>query len=487
MDGHEALGDLAQEFEEQRRKDFKWDVIEWALVVVALLFLTWWCAGCATAPAKPVPPPGPPPVSVPTRPFDISLRGPSGPIAGQVITVNTHVSPADNHVETTNGDGYTIWTLQDPTGDASVYVTVDGYQPYDSGTVHLVDYAAREHNFIDLEPAQPPLPPPASRQEILDSHESFQGAVLHTAQFGDLNWWPTAWVSLSADDRIDSYPQIASWGDTDITVSATWDYGEGGQPYGSGQLVPPKNYFAGADYASADVVGFRASIKDVLLHQAANGKPFVPVVFMSGDNGFSYYMWAMPLIVKALQPQPTDPVDLTTYVKLRMCYDSCVPGWQPPSQIDDAILATRAACPGCVIALEFSSGYPCWGGGDGCGDVNFNSPAGQALDEVDWEGNSWPPTNWDQYWQVLARLLGPTSKGGTYVRPSNQPADDDPSPPWYMKKGTPRGPWGVHCLEPYTYQFVRGQVPLDQVPVVWRTLRAMGCGAIDTPYPAGAR
>lgn len=374
---------------------------------------------------------------------------------------------------------------------SNVHIRADGYQPYDCVT-HIPDGS---YDFFvgwrpttngygqgwfvgangstclpDLVPVVPPFPQPQSRAAILASHESFQGAFLTTTQFGVLPWWPTAWVSLNAADRAASYAQIVSWGDTDITVSASWSYGESGQPYGDGQLVPNTNYFAGADYAHADVAGFRAAVKDVIQHG------FVPRIFMEGDNGFTYYMWVMPLIVQALQPQPTDSLDLTPYVKLQMCYDSCVPGWQPPSQIDEAILATRAACPGCVIALELSTGYPCWGGGDGCGFVNYQSPAGQALDEIDWEGNTWPTNNWDQYWQVLARLLGPA-----YVRPANQPANDDPNPPFYLAGGTPRGPWQVQCLEPYTYQWVRQRVAIDQVAVVYQTLVSMGCTVVDSP------
>ncbi len=424
--------------------------------------------GCASAPATPIVVVPIPPAPPHTITFDLVPEVNHFALQGADVNV-------DGIHQTCCPNGVTTWTKPADQPTVDVTITADGYYHYELLDFHTVTGPYR----IPLVPLVPPLPPPASRQAILDAHESFQGAVLHTAQFGDLNWWPTAWVSLNAADRAASYPQIASWGDTDITVSATWDYGEAGQPYGSGQRVPPTNYFAGADYASADVAGFRASVKDVIQHTAANGQPFVPRIFMSGDNGFTYYMWAMPLIVRALQPQPSDAIDLTAYVKLQLCYDSCVPGWQPPSQIDEAILATRAACPTCVLALELSTGYPCWGGGDGCGDVNFNSPAGQALDEIDWEGNAWPPTNWDQYWQVLARLLGPA-----YVRPALQPASDDPPPvDWYLRRGTPRGPWGVQCLEPFTYQWVRDQVPADQVLVAFTTLRAMGCAIVDMPYP----
>lgn len=455
-----------------------------ALSLFAAAILSTSCAlsgGTLSLPQKPTPTPA-------TFDFDlVPCRAPAANndcagAAGATITI-TPVGLSDPPrilLADVNGYAYfagipVTWT------SVTLTITAPGYVPLSlpAAPVNLQTVNDQGlHNFVLLTTV---FPAPPTRAEILASHESFQGAVLHTSQFGDLPWWPPAWVSLNAADREASYAQIASWGDTDITVSATWDYGEAGQPYGSGQLVPPKNYFAGADYASADVAGFRASVKDVIQHTAANGKPFVPRIFMSGDNGFNYYMWAMPLIIRALQPQPDDPIDLTPYVKLQMCYDSCVPGYagaaDDKSLINQAILGTRAACTGCVVALEFATGYS----STGDGDAWWQSDAAKALDEADWEGNAWPTNNWEQYWEILDRWLGPA-----YVRPSAQLSD--PAAPFpvtdarfYLRFGTPRGPYGVQCLEPFTYQWVRGQVPFAQVAAAFQALHALGCPVIDSP------
>lgn len=391
------------------------------------------------------------------------VTGPGGaPIVGALCQI-------EGQAAETNGDGYHLF-LGVPAGARNMVATKVGYV---SGATAFTN----DHDQNVAVTLTPIFPDPPTRDEILDAHESFQGAILHTSQFGDLHWWPTAWVSLNAADRAASYAQIASWGDTDITVSWKWEYGESGQPFGSGQLVPP------ADFTN-DPATFRALVKDVIQHTAANGKPFVPRIFMSGDDGFDAYMARMPAIIAALRPQPTDPIDLARYVKLQPCYDSCIPGYAGPqddkTKIDTAILATRAACPDCVIALEFSSGYSSTGDGDDW----WGTPAAAAIDEVDHEGNSWPVSNWDQYWQVLARWLGPA-----YVRPAAQPASDDPSAPFpatdarfYLRRGTPRGPYRVHCFEPFTYDWVRGRPSLDQVPVAFATLKALGCPVIDMPY-----
>ena len=306
---------------------------------------------------------------------------------------------------------------------------------------------------------KPSFPNPPTRAQILGAHESFQGAVLHTSQFGDLNWWPTAWDSLNAQDQQASFAQISSWGDTEITLSSIWDYGEAGQPYGSGQLVPPANFMS-------HLQDYRQLAKNII--QAG----FIPEYYLQGDNGFDQYMANMPLVVAALLPQPGDPLDLTQYGGFLICYDSCIPGYQPPTQVDQAILALRALVPNGVIKIEQASGYASWCG-DGCGASDFQSPAGMALDEWDIEFPLWPTTG-DQVWQILGRDLGPA-----YIRDPLQPAGDDPNPPFYMSQPTPRGPRQVRCKEYGTYTWVRGQITAQAVTTARAYYSSLGCPVVD--------
>lgn len=455
-------------------------VKKFAWLTIALL-----TAGCGL---RPIPPAPPQPPTSPSRTVAIVVADTTGhAVAGATVTLDDTVPPGPHVGLTNTPDGYLAFaTVNRTLGPAAVHVRAAGCADYDV-PVTLSTGAAADNQTIQIGtvrsalgnapdialPAMvctPPLPPAPTREYIIGAHESFQGAVLHTSQFGDLNWWPTAWVSLNPFDTTASYPQISAWGDTDITVSVSWSYGEAGQPYGDGQLVPNQDY-------TNNWPAFRARVLDVIHHTAANGHPFVPRIFLEGDNGYAYYMWVMPLALKALQPQSDDPVDLTPYVKLQMCYDSCVPGWQPKTQVGDAILATRAACPACIIALEFSSGYS----STGDGDEFWNSDAGRALDEVDWEGNYWPPTDWEQYWEILDRWLGPA-----YIKPAAQQSDPDAPfcatcAKFYLRNGTPRGPYGVQCLEPFTYQWVRGQITMAQSNAAFQTLTSLGCPVIDMP------
>lgn len=414
--------------------------------------------------------------------------GPITPVPTAVLVPDTF--PPLGFTQPTPGRFSVIVPGQDANTGSTVTVSAPGYLPSNL-RLHVIEAGnCVEHVLpasgsweicpsIVLQPAVPPLPGPLTRDQRLKVHESFQGSVLHTTQFGDLPWWPTAWVSLNEADREAAYSQIAGFGDTDITVSVRWDYGEDGQPYGSGQKVPP------ADFTQR-LGDFRALVEDVLRHHAANGRPFVPVVYLNCDTGFQPCMDLMSPLVAALSPMPGHPEDLANdYVKFRLCYDSCIPGYQPPGLVDQIILGLRLAAPRSVIAIEFASGFSFWGPKEGT--EQFGTQAGQALDEVDWEGNDWPSSNLNQYWGIADHWLGPC-----FARPAGMPASFDPEAPYsaqdarfYLRMGTPRGPFWVDFEEAFTYQWVRNRVDPAQVPVVLAFIRSMmtspDCASIDLP------
>ena len=56
----------------------------------------------------------------------------------------------------------------------------------------------------------------------------------------------------------------------------------------------------------------------------------------------------------------------------------------------------------------------------------------------------------DTVWQILARMIGPA-----YVRPPEQPAGDDPDPPFYLSQPSPRGPFYYRVFEFFIYGWVR--------------------------------
>ncbi len=442
-------------------------------------------SGCAHP--GPVPTPIPPVCASPScthAQFNVSVSP-----AGSVVTIVPDLFPAVGGVEVSPGR-YTIIIPGEYQGTGeSLTVTAPGYSPYSvrpslvqsDGSCGAPQPMPAWGSF-EICPGvvlHPTIPAPYTRDYILSAHESFQGAWLNTTQFGRLPWYPSAWISLNDEDRLASYAQIAAWGDTGITISTQWDYGEPGQPYGTGQLVPGRDL-------TQDWPTFRALVKEVIQHKTRDGNPFVAIVKMGCDGQYDVCLNTMiPGVKAALAPQPNDPLDLVPYVKFRLCYDSCIPGYQPPSQVEDIILAARAAFPNGVIGIEFATGYTFYWHGA----ADFTSPAGQALDEVSWEGNQWPSDNLDQYWSVLDRWLGPCFK-----RPPQMPDDIDPTAPfqpgdgrWYLAPGTPRGPFHVDIFEPYTYQWVRSLVSdqgvIDNRNFIFSMLQSPSCASVDVPQP----
>jgi hypothetical protein len=78
----------------------------------------------------------------------------------------------------------------------------------------------------------------------------------------------------------------------------------------------------------------------------------------------------------------------------------------------------------------------------------------------------------DSCWQVVARMVHP------YHRPSDQPAGDDPNPPFYLAPGTDRGRYFYVAFEPTSggvYEWCRGRCSLADVNEVRTYLRGLGC------------
>ncbi len=72
-------------------------------------------------------------------------------------------------------------------------------------------------------------------------------------------------------------------------------------------------------------------------------------------------------------------------------------------------------------------------------------------------------------WQIAGRLLGPD-----YHRPAEQPAADDPAPPYYLVNSTPRGARIVVAFEFETYRWVRSQIAATQVNFERQSLANVG-------------
>lgn len=311
-------------------------------------------------------------------------------------------------------------------------------------------------------PEEPAHPLP-TRDEVLSVKLTFQGLTVTLPTYGTIPWFEPAISSLDAASRQIVYQAKHAAHDSHLAIAISWAYmNDGGYSYPVG----------GKDL-TGDLPTFRALVAEVI----ANG--FFPVLFLAGDgespsgggyddpNGWTYgYQWLaahLPQIVASLQ----QPVDLTPYCILVPGWDGVTPGWQP-AQIDAYLVQARSLLPRGYLGLEIAAGAADWGSGAG----NYTSAAGQSLDLVLQEFPG-PPTG-DAVWQIAARELGPA-----YVRPSDEPAGDDPNPPFYLAGGTPRGPWYAVAYEFDEYRWVRGLVTAAQIQQERQYLGTLGYAHVD--------
>jgi hypothetical protein len=335
-----------------------------------------------------------------------------------------------------------------------------------------VEWFGETTPVVSIDVVPPALPPPPTRDQIGGVNLTFQGLTVTLPTYGTIPWFEPAISSLSASDRSIVYTAKHAAGDTHLIVALSWNYaGDGGYSY----PIP------GTDL-SGNLPAFRALVEEAI----ENG--FYVLAFLAGDGesnpaggyndpvgwtyGYTWLMQHMGAIVNALQ----QPMDLTPYVIFVPGWDSVVPGWAPdasnptsgtyvyPSELDNYLLLARSLVgSNGYLGVELAAGYAHWGGGA----ANYTSPAGQTLDVILQEFPG-PPTG-DQVWQIAGRELGPM-----YHRPPDQPVDDDPSPPWYLQPGTPRGRYFPIGFEFDAYRWVRGQVTADQIQQERMYLRAVG-------------
>lgn len=326
--------------------------------------------------------------------------------------------------------------------------------------------------LVPTAPPIPPLPPHPTRDQVCALQTSLAGLTYTTTQFGSIPAW--FYAGLSDDDRAAARATHQAAGDTHIPISISAAYRETGTLW-------PAALREGYDYTQ-DLAGFRAVLTPVI----ADGL-FVDLP-LAGDgmgNGPGYndpvgrtygYQWLMdnlPSIVEALKGDGTQP-DLTPYILFRPGWDACFYGWSIPGEVPDQQPDRvrkfgelfRRLLPNGYLAIEHTPGnIPC---GEGGADY---APGGlmRAFDTILSEFGT---VHADSCWQVVGRMVE------HYVRPPDQPAGDDPHPPWYLAPGTPRGPYFYVAFEPTfggVYQWCRGQCTLADVNAVRAYLRGLGC------------
>lgn len=303
------------------------------------------------------------------------------------------------------------------------------------------------------------LPPIPTRDQICLVRERFQGLTINFPTMGPLPWWETlAWFSNPAD-RHAAYDAKHAIGDTHIILDLTGAYREPGQPYANMGRDYSQNLGAllALAYEALDN-GFLIDLRLGGDGQGAGPGYNDPV----GDTyGHDWLMANFPRIAQTFAP-------IWQYIVFVPGYDGVFYGWNPDQVVAFGKLF-RSIFPDGYLGIEFNTGHiPL---GEGGGDY---LPGGR-MQDYDILFCEFDPFNYhsDSTWQILGRLMRP------YHRPFDQPAGDDPTPPFYLAGSTPRGPWAVNPFEILTYRWVRGQVPLDELIAYRQYYTDMGCPLVN--------
>ena len=415
--------------------------------VMALLAL----GGCRYI--KPKPPPPPPPV-IAGQPVTWPAADPSYRVDGYFLTISDDGQCGTSGTETRGqcqgrlGHQYQVCVF-------AHNAVGDGPKECQQTDLSVPVVFAQPPNPY---PLPPPFPAQPTRDQVLNVKLTFQGLMVQTQQFGSLHMFEgcTAW--LNAQDRQALYLAKHLAGDTHSIIaipSGRPCYDEPNQDF-SPDRFPTLDWTNGKQ--GPMVPAFRALVEE----QIKAG--FIPLIFLDEIRETS--MATLPLVIAALQ----QPSDISGYVMILPGWDGVFYGWEPSHTVIPAWAALgRSKCPACIFGLEFNTGHiPL---GEGGGDY---APGG-AMKDFDALFVEFGNTHDDATWQILGRLLGPG-----YHRPSDQPAGDDPSPPYYLRIPNPRGPWGVTCFEFGfdEYNWVRGRITALDIDAHRNYLKAVGCTSI---------
>lgn len=303
------------------------------------------------------------------------------------------------------------------------------------------------------------VPPVPSRDQLCAVQMSFQGLTFTTPSYGEVFWWETiAWWPNPAD-RQAAYAAKRAAGDTHIILDLSGAYKEG---------IPGAYNDTGADYAQ-NLPALVALAEEVIregflidLRLAGDGQGAGP-----GYNdpvGLTYgHDWLManfPRIASAFAP-------LADYIVFVPGYDGIFYSWEPEQVVAFGKLF-RSIFPKGTLGLEFNTGHIPLGEGPGYRDAYGHGGCMQDYDVIYGE---FDPFNYhaDSTWQICGRLVSP------YTRPIDQPAGDDPHPPFLLGAPNARGPWVFIAFEILTYNFVRGLCGPEEPAAYRKYFKDMGC------------
>lgn len=273
--------------------------------------------------------------------------------------------------------------------------------------------------------ARRPIP---TRAQVCGVRNHFMGGlVVDSPVYGRMPWYDACLSWCDAQTRQNAYAVKKQAGDTHVIVEVPNGfplYDEASQFYNADR-------FPALDWTHGETK-LDSRFTDLLDEVIEAG--FFPIIAM--DERQAHSQTIVQLVMHAMTDEQ-EPYCLTV-----PGFDSVFYGW-PPEEVTRWASLARAIRPRCHLGLEHNVGHiPLGEGGD---DYH---PGGRmdGFDVVLGEfGN--PGLANDATWQVLGRMIRP------YHRPPEQPANDDPNPPFYLVD-SPRGPrfyCGYETWNPYNW------------------------------------
>ncbi len=402
---------------------------------------------CLTAACGPIPTPPVPVPPVPHSPIAYCAApsvhdGTGAPLQGAAVTIGGLHG-------TTNKDGY-LYLEPVPGGVQTLDIALEGYTCAGCGDYQIDSW----HCDIPVTMTQnaPPFPAPPTRDQVLNLCLSFQGLNVVTS-FGNEPYFEAslAWHDQLADREAiyaakhNSQNAFCPTGDTHALIFV---------PFGKPLYDEPNQFYTADKFPALDWTNNNTSMdpKFVALVEEVIEHGFIPLIVGAED-----YSWVddgkwdaqASLIVHALQTAPAG--DLTRYSSVMPGFDGVFYG-AANDQVTIPRWASniRSYCPLCYIVIEHQTGHLPLGEGPSDWVVGARMQVYDAL---------YSEYNDDQFddtvWQIDARTRGRVALGGTYIRPPDQPADDDTTAPWYLADFNPRGKIYACPFEFGLYDWVR--------------------------------
>jgi hypothetical protein len=304
-----------------------------------------------------------------------------------------------------------------------------------------------------------PFPPVPPREKVLGINTTFMGGlIVDSPIYGKMPWWDPALSWCDPATRQLAYAAKRANNETHCILEV---------PSGAVLYNEWNQFYDPAKFGPLDWTNRLTSLD----------KQFDALVVEIIENGFSVHIamdenFHVSIQVIQLVAQRLKELNLSKYCVAMPGYDGVFYGW-PPEWITEWFNTARAINPDLYLIMEFDPGHIPVGGGP---DDYAPNGAMENCDGIIAEMN-WPPD--DTIWQVFARCLS------DYVRPPDQPANDDPPPvPFYLMDSSRGSRFFCGFETNWPYQWVRidpnndSQVESarDQLQVIRNYIR--NCGSL---------